>query len=141
MLRRIYRRQTLTLLLLFLPATFYGQCDKSTIKGSYGFVSSARITPKPGTPPVKVRFIGLVSYDGAGNASASGLSIGPSGQPKHISLSGTYDVDAGCTGQVSLSGQDNAQSIWGFVVVNGATELLSVSVRSSDTTPFSQKKQ
>jgi hypothetical protein len=141
MLRRNCGLKMLSLLLVFVSPDLHGQCDKNTIKGSYGFVSSMRVAQKPGTTPIKLRFIGVVTYDGAGNASASGFSIGPTGQPNRLSLSGPYDVSAGCTGHVSLSGADNAQSVWGFVVVNGATELLSVSEKSSDTTPFSQKKQ
>jgi len=143
------RNRALRILLpvVFLVPALWGQCDKGSIKGSYGFVSSltsTKVTPRPGGSPVtqhfKWRFIGLVSYNGAGNASASGFLIDSTGKHKPFSLGGTYEV-SGCTGQVSLSGEDNSHEVWGFVIVNSGAELLTVSEKSSDTTPFSQKKQ
>ena len=132
-------RSVLLLPLVALP--LHAQCDKSTVKGSYGLVSSARPAAKPGAATVKVRFVGIVKYDGVGNAAGAGLLVGPSGAPRHISVSGTYDVSTACTGEVTLSDQNGLQSIWTFVIVNGANELLTISEKSSDTTPFSQKKQ
>jgi hypothetical protein len=128
-------------LLLLLALPMHAQCDKSTLNGRYGFVSSLKTIVKPGNTAIKVRFIGLLNYDGAGVAAGAGLLVGPSGDPQAISVKGTYDVAASCNGRITLADQNNSQSSWRFVIVNGATELLTISEKSSDTTPFSQKKQ
>jgi hypothetical protein len=129
------------LLLLLAALPMHAQCDKNTVNGRYGFVSSQRTVLKPGSAAIKVRFIGLVNYDGNGVVTGAGLLVGPSGNPEPISVKGTYAVAAACTGQVMLADQKNSQTNWRFVIVNGANELLTISEKSSDTTPFSQKKQ
>jgi hypothetical protein len=129
------------LILLLAALPMHAQCSKSTVNGRYGFVSSLKTIVKPGNAVIKVRFIGLLNYDGAGGATGTGLLVGPSGDPQPISVKGTYEVAAACNGRVTLADQNNSQSSWQFVIVNGASELLTISEKSSDTSPFSQKKQ
>jgi hypothetical protein len=138
---RLNYRYCSVLILLLVALPVHAQCNKSTVQGRYGFVSSTRTTSKPGGATIKVRFAGLLYYDGAGVATGAGLLVGPTGDPKKITVSGTYDVAAECTGQVKLSDENHSQTSWRFVVVNSANELLTISEKSSDTTPFSQKKQ
>jgi hypothetical protein len=117
-------------------------CSTASIKGSYGFVSSIRIAPASASSSSRrVRFIGVITYDGQGNATASGLSVTSGNQEKLISVTGPYQVDPHCVGRVALKDHDNSVAVWRFVIVNGASELLTISERSSDTAPFVQKKQ
>lgn len=127
-----------------LSPLLWGQpCSTNTIKGSYGFTSSIRVQPpRAGAGSGRIRVIGVINYDGSGNASTTGLSISPSGQEKVVNLTGAYEIDSHCVGRVTLnSDSSGSQAVWRFVVVNGGTELLTLSERSPDTTPFVQQKQ
>jgi hypothetical protein len=117
----------------------HANCSLDTIKGDYGFVSTVRAPlAKNQAEHTRLRFIGLISYDGAGNASVSGVTV-TSGQTSSYTDSGVYNVDAThCTGSVTF---EKGKSKWAFVVVSGGSELLTIVQAISDTTPFSQKKR
>jgi hypothetical protein len=118
-------------------------CSLETVKGDYGFVSSVRRAP-PATAPARnaqtARFIGLISYDGSGNATVGGLTIFSGGQSSSYSDKGKYSIDAThCTGSVSFDKSNSSK--WDFVIVDSGRELLTVIEGSEDTAPFSQKKR
>ncbi|SRR6266550_4678935 len=100
------------LLLITLSAMAQDQnCSEQSLKGSYGFISSIRIVP-PANSPVKqtarARFIGLITYDGAGKAEAGGIVVGPNGKPSPYTGSGTYKINAErCTGSVEFENKQN----------------------------------
>jgi hypothetical protein len=117
----------------------HANCSLDTIKGDYGFVSTVRAPLSKNQPErARLRFIGLISYDGAGNASVSGVTV-TSGQTSSYVDSGVYKVDgAHCTGSVTF---EKGKSKWAFVIVSGGSELLTIVQGIPDTTPFSQKKR
>jgi|SRR5215472_5915066 len=122
-----------------------GNCSLDTIKGDYGFVSTIRLLP-PANSQVKTvqrsRFIGLISYDGAGKVTTGGMSVSPGGKTSSFSTEGTYTVDGPhCTGSVTFKKEDQTTSKWDFVIVSGGSELLTVIQSAADTAPFSQKKR
>jgi hypothetical protein len=124
------------------PAQGQNSCSATTIKGDYAFVSSVRRTigNGPTSHTQRARVIGLISYDGNGSATVSGLTILGGGHTSSYADTGTYSVDGGhCTGSVKF--QQNGDSKWDFVIVSGGSELLTVIEASADTTPFSQKKR
>lgn len=124
------------------PAQGQNSCSATTIKGDYGFVSTIRRTIGNGatSQTQRARVIGLISYDGSGNATVSGLTILAGGHTSSYADTGTYSVDGThCTGSVKF--QQNGDSKWDFVIVSGGSELLTVIEASADTTPFSQKNK
>ena|ERR1039458_5904857 len=118
----------------------HATCSLDTIKGDYGFVSTVRapVTKNQAAERTRLRFIGLISYDGVGNASVSGVTV-TSGQTSSYVDSGVYKVDAAhCTGSVTF---EKGKSKWAFVIVSSGNELLTIVQGIPDTTPFSQKKR
>jgi hypothetical protein len=120
-------------------------CSTSSIKGSYGFVSSVRLVPPPNSTvkhTARLRFVGLISYDGTGNAKAGGISIAPSGKTSPFTGDGTYSVDAQhCTGSVSFQQGENNKAKWDFVIVSNGSELLTMVETDPNSSPFTQVKR
>jgi hypothetical protein len=121
-------------------------CAASSIKGTYGFVSSVRLVPPPNSPAKhteRARFIGVINYDGAGNVTVGGVTIDPTGKSSSYGGAGTYTVDPQhCTGSVSFQdAQGNNKAKWDFVIVSGGSQLLTIIETASNTSPFSQVKR
>lgn len=120
-------------------------CSATTIKGDYGFVSSVRLIPPPNSTAKhteRSRFIGVISYDGAGNAKVGGITVAPNGKTAAYSGSGTYSVDAAhCTGSVSFQNAEDNNSKWDFVIVSSGTQLLTIIQTAASTSPFAQIKR
>ena len=72
------------------------QCSNASLKGAYGFQGFATIVPA-GTPRA---IIGRFVLDGVGSWSAT-LTMNDNGTIRRITDSGTYNVNADCTGTLS----------------------------------------
>ena len=114
-------RLTLSLLTVLLAVSnaFAGERSRgfsnSDIKGAYGLLAQGT-SAVPGTPiAFPAIYIGQVVSDGKGNLQGMG-TINPGGpisglQPgQPVMLTGTYDIDADGTGEVTGSGAGGAQS-------------------------------
>jgi hypothetical protein len=120
-------------------------CSASSIKGSYGFVSSMRLVPPANSPAkhtARARFIGVIFYDGSGNAQAGGMTLAPSGKTIPYSGTGTYSIDSKhCIGSVSFQEGQNNKTKWDFVIVSNGSQLLTIIETDSNSSPFSQVKR
>ncbi len=105
-------------------------CSLRTLNGSYGAAADGLVATGP--PPVRtsdtipIAVMAVQTFDGAGNFSASnttnlgGLVFTSTG-------SGTYTVNADCSGSV-VSNLSNGEVIhFSFVIVDHGRQLLSVS--------------
>jgi len=138
----------ITLLLLFaISASAQNQtCSAQTIKGTYGFVSSIRVVPPPNSAvkqTSRIRFIGLITYDGAGNVTAGGLTVSPIGKSTTYKGTGTYTINPQvCIGSVMFQDQQgNKRTKWDFVIVSGATQLPTLVEDEPNSSPFTQMKR
>lgn len=117
-----------------------GQCSNATLKGAYGLIVSG--TRSIGG--VKENFVAVArrSFDGNGNfvtesASAHGVSTGTqtSTAPPPGKYSGTYQVNADCTGTAVLFSPvpDKVPNIkTSFVIVDGGKEVREIVMSPSD---------
>ena len=136
-------RLTLSLLIVLLAVSngFAGERSRgfsnSDIKGAYGLLAQGA-SAVPGTPiAFPAIYIGQVVSDGNGNLQGMG-TINPGGpisglQPgQPVMLTGTYDIDADGTGEVTGSGAGGAQLATSasngppFVLGAGALVILSL---------------
>jgi hypothetical protein len=149
-MRKMHKNSTQWAGFLLLAAgavSCYAQSScPDTISGSYGFVSSIRMTPPANSTArftARTRLIGVATYDDKNNVVVHGASISPNGQSKPINATGTYKIDKSCVGAVRLS-EDEGKTLnmtWWFIAVGGNSELLTVSPTATDINPFFQKKQ
>ena len=102
-----------------------GHCSNRTLRGSYGF--SIEGTIAAGTPNAfLVRGVAITQYDGEGNLSQmdfttrNGAPFSPDWRPG----TGTYDINADCTGTAHIIQSDGSPSVnLRLVVVNSGREV------------------
>ena len=105
-------------------------CSLRTLNGSYGGAADGWITTGP--PPVRtsetipIVVMAVETFDGAGKFSASNTAnLG--GLVSTSTGSGTYTVNADCTGSVIANLSDGEVIHFSFVMVDHGRQLLSVS--------------
>lgn len=103
-------------------------CSLRTIQGSYAISTTGSIVFAG--PVGAVADVGKVTFDGNGGASQStAVSLNGVIIPKRSSLSGSYAVDANCTGEISLTLPGPTGTITStsrFVIVRNGEELLTI---------------
>jgi hypothetical protein len=118
-MKRIFKRSLVAIAsVLFLGALPKAQaagCSTETLRGAYGFFVHATILPA-GTPR---SILGSFSFDGQGNFTNT-LTMNDNGAVIHAMDSGTYTVDADCTGKISTNGGTRTIEI---VLVDGGMEF------------------
>lgn len=110
-------------------------CSDAGIKGTVGFHG---IGWKVSTSLTPTAFAGQVKADGLGNLSGTQEgSLG--GVVYSTSLSGTYSVNANCTGTITLTGS-GLTTHSNFVLVNAGMSTLAIQTDAGTiTTSFGQK--
>lgn len=104
-----------------------GGCSNASLSGSYGFsVSGWALTGPDGTPlpgPIPATAAGANTADGAGGErGAETDSFGGIVVP--ATSTGTYSVNADCTGTATLNLSGGQSRQLAFAVVDGGSELL-----------------
>jgi hypothetical protein len=95
-----------------------------SLKGSYGFQLN--------NSPVPAGTIGVVTFDGAGNAAVAFTSVGVGNDPNQPPVSsgtqtGTYSINPDGSGTINLpgaAGQAGNSAAYAFVITDGGSGLL-----------------
>ena len=99
-------------------------CSAATLHGRYGLTFSGYGTngavPAPITAFIPVAGVGLVTFDGNGNLSAS-ETVSNGGSVFPVNLPGNYTVNSDCTGSLTT-----ANAHLNLVIVRNGREILAV---------------
>ena len=102
-------------------------CSAATLHGRYGLTFSGYGTngavPAPITAFIPVAGVGLVTFDGNGNLSAS-ETVSNGGSVFPVNLPGNYTVNSDCTGSLTT-----ANAHLNLVIVRNGREILSVNTQ------------
>ena len=102
-------------------------CSAATLHGRYGITFSGYGTngavPAPITAFIPVAGVGLVTFDGNGNLSAS-ETVSNGGNVFPVNLPGNYTVNSDCTGSLTT-----ANAHLNLVIVRNGREILSVNTQ------------
>jgi hypothetical protein len=109
----------------------HGSCSNRTLSGDYGATTQGVLVPNPGHPPeLPFTSVGMTHFDGKGNFTGvehtvvDGVQQGADWTPN----SGTYAVNADCTGSLVLNTPNNqgpsTLTIF-FVIVKHGTQFYS----------------
>jgi hypothetical protein len=101
-------------------------CSDRTIAGAYGNSSEGLVIPAPGVT-LPFRSVGTTRFDGRGDFSFVEHTVvnGASLESGWTHSTGTYSVNADCTGMFTINTPDSPVPIQGsFVVVRGGREVL-----------------
>jgi hypothetical protein len=126
---------TLAAAAALVPAV-HAQCTNATLTGKYAFSQTGFISNSQKGSPLPAAVVGVSTFDGAGNVSATYTDMSPGkpggyGTPIQGTGSGTYTVNSDCTGSVSFTSGDAAGITLNMVIISGGTEVFSI-----NTTPL-----
>ena len=98
-----------------------GPCSNRTLRGDYGFAIEGLILPAPGVA-LPIRGVNMTHYDGEGGSSqvdhvvSNGVPISPI---DWAPTTGTYHVNADCTGTAQINQTGGVLNLRIVVVRNG----------------------
>src|SRR5262245_39126550 len=99
------------------------ECTERSLKGSFGYALEGLRFPTPGST-VGVELVGaagILVFDGAGGLTAQDTirtAAGSTGTIGHRVGTGTYTVDANCTGSGEIAGDDYGGLTFFFAIFN-----------------------
>ena len=110
-------------------------CNNASLTGNYGFTFSGFNAPGHGLIPFAGE--GLMTSDGAGNASAT-FNFSEDGHiVKNNPYTATYTVNSDCTGTMTSTDGNADMS---FVIVSGGAEVLFMCIDNGNTWILDAKK-
>jgi hypothetical protein len=117
-------------------------CSNATLSANYAFTDSGFAAPHPTVrgPEVPIVVVGVLRFDGAGNASLSFTLAINGGISPSQSDTGTYTVNSDCTGSISFTAGD-APIDFNIVIIGGGTEVFGIVTSDGNTQTFDAKKQ
>jgi len=124
-------------------STVYAQCSNATLTGSYGFKQQGfgLRNSKPAKLGNMIPFatVGVVTFDGAGNASFTLTQVFNSeGGGFFEAIPGTYTVNSDCTGTIAI--EDFGLHFY-MVTVGGGAEVFAIQTETGTTNIVDAKKQ
>jgi len=140
---------TVTVVILTVsPAYAQGGCSVSTLNATYAFTDSGfavsglfmRHAKLKGTP-VPVSALGVLAFDGVGNASFGSLTLVVNGGISSETASGSYTVNSDCTGSISQTSGSLAGITFNLSIVGGGAEVFGILTSPGNTQTFDAKKQ
>jgi hypothetical protein len=105
-----------------------GACSKRSLRGHYGFTITGQLGQAPG-PLIPLEGLGLAHFDGKGNLSQADFTVlnGVPFAPDFVEgQTGTYTVNADCTGTATINFPNGQQLDLKLVVVKGGREVHTV---------------
>ena len=120
-------------------STAYAQCSNATLTGSYGFKGDGFGTHNGHGNAIPFAQVGVVTFDGAGNASFTVTQVlNSSGAEFFEAIPGTYTVNSDCTGTVTI---EDFGLHFNIVTVGGGKEFFAIQTDIGSTNIVDGKKQ
>lgn len=101
-------------------------CSQATLSGSFGYTNNGSIIAGPDAGPFGG--VGRQTFDGKGNTEAT-ATVSVNGNVVQVTISGTYSVNADCTGSMILTVSTGTEVFTNhvkFVIVRGGTEMRAI---------------
>ena len=140
--KRIFSLLFVLAVVVTTTSPVYAQCSNATLTGSYGFKQQGfgLRNSKPAKLGNMIPFatVGVVTFDGAGNASFTLTQVFSSGGDFFEAIPGTYTVNSDCTGTVTI--EDFGLHFY-IVTVGGGAEFFAIQTDEGNTDTFDAKKQ
>ena len=141
--KRIFSLLFVLAVVVTTTSPVYAQCSNATLTGSYGFKQQGfgLRNSKPAKLGNMIPFatVGVVTFDGAGNASFTLTQVFNSeGGAPFEAIPGTYTVNSDCTGTIAI--EDFGLHFY-MVTVGGGAELFAIQTEIGTTNIVDAKKQ
>jgi hypothetical protein len=132
------------LALVILPAVtaVHGQCTNATLTGNYGTISAGFSTKKgPMGNEFPDALVGVLTFDGAGNFSATWTNAFNGSIARGLNGSGTYTVNSDCTGSLAFTTGDAPGFTADAAIVSSGAEVFLIATVPGISTTYDLKKQ
>ena len=141
--KRIFSLLFVLAVVVTTTSPVYAQCSNATLTGSYGFKQQGfgLRNSKPAKLGNMIPFatVGVVTFDGAGNASFTLTQVyNSSGGDFFEAIPGTYTVNSDCTGTVTI---EDFGLHFNIVTVGGGAEFFAIQTDIGSTNIVDGKKQ
>jgi hypothetical protein len=137
--KRIFSLLFVLAVVVTTRSTVYAQCSNATLTGSYGFKGDGFGTHNGHGNAIPFAQVGVVTFDGAGNASFTTTQVfNSSGGELFEAIPGTYTVNSDCTGTVTI--EDFGLHFY-IVTVGGGAEFFAIQTDIGSTNTIDGKKQ
>ena len=141
--KRIFSLLFVLAVVVTTTSSVYARCSNATLTGSYGFKQQGfgLRNSKPAKLGNMIPFatVGVVTFDGAGNASFTLTQVFNSeGGAFFEAIPGTYTVNSDCTGTIAI--EDFGLHFY-MVTVGGGAELFAIQTEIGTTNIVDAKKQ
>ncbi len=141
--KRIFSLLFVLAVVVTTTSPVYAQCSNATLTGSYGFKQQGfgLRNSKPAKLGNMIPFatVGVVTFDGAGNASFTLTQVFNSEGGGFLeAIPGTYTVNSDCTGTIAI--EDFGLHFY-MVTVGGGAELFAIQTEIGTTNIVDAKKQ
>jgi hypothetical protein len=119
----------------------HGSCSNTSLRGTYGYSSQGFVSITPDISPALFLpwvISGVATFDGKGKIASGAFTINstdPAGQVNRGTFTGTYAVNADCTGSVETD-----VGLHYDVVVLSPTEFVSINTDVGNALIVSGKK-
>ena len=138
-MKRIFSLSFVLAIVVMTKSTAYAQCSNATLTGSYGFKGDGFGTHNGHGDAIPFAQVGVVTFDGAGNASFTLTQVyNSSGGDFFEAIPGTYTVNSDCTGTIAI--EDFGLHFY-MVTVGGGAELFAIQTETGTTNIVDAKKQ
>jgi hypothetical protein len=115
-------------------------CSDASLHGTYGFSFQGAILKPDGTHAAEFAGVGDETFDGHGRITRGHLNQVFGGQPSAPTFTGTYSVNADCTGTKTIS-IDGRPSHYAFVLVDDARAIETAETDPGLLLAFTQVRQ
>jgi hypothetical protein len=115
-------------------------CSDARLHGTYGFHFQGAILKPDGTHAAEFAGVGDETFDGQGRITSGRLLEVFAGQPSTLTFSGTYSVNADCTGTKTIR-IDGRPSQYAFVLVDHARQIETAETDAGILLAFTQVRQ
>ena len=141
--KRIFSLLFVLAVVVTTTSPVYAQCSNATLTGSYGFKQQGfgLRNSKPAKLGNMIPFatVGVVTFDGAGNASFTLTQVFNSeGGAFFEAIPGTYTVNSDCTGTIAI--EDFGLHFY-IVTVGGGAEFIAIQTDIGTANTVHGKKQ
>ena len=99
-------------------------CNNGTLQGTFAYTSTGSFVAAP-APLGPYADAGAQTFDGSGNTAVSGMT-NTNGSVASANNSGTYTVNADCTGTMILNIAPGIAAHYFFVIANGGSTFQAV---------------
>lgn len=104
-----------------------GACSNRTLRGDYGFAVEGVILPPAPTPSAPIRGVHITRFDGHGNLrQVDWILVNGSPISDATPVTGTYNVNADCSGTINLLPSNGGFVNLRIVVVKDGKEVHAV---------------